>query len=534
MLEPTSGQTAATRADAASGAWSRTKPDARARPWSLKRRLGCAFAVIGVAFAVAGVAFGVGLASTVSAVNLQVNRLDPAVRYSSYLYNALINEETGVRGYVLTGERAFLEPYLMGLAQEPGDARKLRNLVSPYPRLRADLRVVLNQANRWRTSFAIPAITMTGTRKKVSVADELAGKRAFDAFRVALQSFNVEAYAERTAALRRLHGAEIVTIVEAATIGVLLILTAVGTWVGVSAWVTRPLTSVRAEAQTVASGEVTHEVKVTGPVEFVDLAADVEAMRQQLLVGLDEVSFKASELQRSNRELEQFAYVASHDLQEPLRKVASFCQMLESRYADQLDDRARQYIAYAVDGAKRMQGLINDLLAFSRVGQPSADFGPVDLNEAAGQAVSELEAAIENSDATVTVDPLPVVTGDRTLLIQLFQNLMGNSIKFRRVDAPPVIHIKAERNGFMWEFACEDNGIGIEPNYRDRVFVIFQRLHPRDAYPGTGIGLALCRKIVDFHGGRIWVDDSPSGGTGTTIRWTLPAATTRQGVSDGD
>src|SRR5260370_41595557 len=181
-----------------------------------------------------------------------------------------------------------------------------------------------------------------------------------------------------------------------------------------------------------------------------------------------------------------------------------------------------------------MQGIRKDLLGGSRVGQPSADFGPVDLNEAAGQAVSELEAAIENSDATVTVDPLPVVTGDRTLLIQLFQNLMGNSIKFRRVDAPPVIHIKAERNGFMGEFACEDNGIGIEPNYRDRVFVIFQRLHPRDAYPRTGIGLALCRKIVDFHGGRIWVDDSPSGGTGTTIRWTLPAATTRQGVSDGD
>jgi light-regulated signal transduction histidine kinase (bacteriophytochrome) len=207
--------------------------------------------------------------------------------------------------------------------------------------------------------------------------------------------------------------------------------------------------------------------------------------------------------------------------------------MLESRYAGQLDERAKQYIAYAVDGAKRMQGLINDLLAFSRVGQPGADFKPVDLNEAAGQAVSELEAAIEDSDATITVDHLPVISGDRTLLIQLFANLIGNSIKFRRVDVPPVIKITTERKDGEWEFSCQDNGIGIEPEYRERVFAIFQRLHPRDAYPGTGIGLALCRKIVDFHGGKIWIDDQPAGIAGTAIKWTLPASATRPGGSGG-
>jgi light-regulated signal transduction histidine kinase (bacteriophytochrome) len=314
---------------------------------------------------------------------------------------------------------------------------------------------------------------------------------------------------------------------------VLLLVGGAGAWAGQVLWVRRPLESVRRETQTVASGDLNHQVQITGPREFSELAADVEAMRRQLIYSLDDVSFKASELERSNRELEQFAYVASHDLQEPLRKVASFCQMLENRYSEQLDERAKQYIAYAVDGAKRMQGLINDLLAFSRVGQPGTSFGQVDLNEAAGRAVSELEAAVEDSDATITVDRLPVVPGERGLLIQLFANLIGNSIKFRRVDVPPVIRITAEQKNGEWEFACKDNGIGIEPSYRERVFVIFQRLHPRDAYPGTGIGLALCRKIVDFHGGKIWIDDQETDQPGTVIRWTLPSTIARQGRRDG-
>ncbi len=523
----------ASRTEPAARLWARTRPSVSPRTWSLKRRLGYAFAIAGVLFVAAGVALGFGLASMISATNLQVNRLDPAVRYSSYLNNALINEETGIRGYALTGQTSFLEPYQSGLSTEPGDAATLRQLVAPYPRLRSDLGTVLHQAGRWHADYALPALSAVQQHKNVSVATEVAGKNDFDGFRTALGAFNKEANAERTAALGRLRTATDATIAEACAVGVLLILTAVASWIGLAAWVRRPLESVRREAQTVASGDLNHQVNVTGPREIMELGADVEAMRHQLILSFDDVSYKAAELQRSNRELEQFAYVASHDLQEPLRKVASFCQMLESRYADQLDERAKQYIAYAVDGAKRMQGLINDLLAFSRVGQPGAQFRPVDLNEVAGQAVSELEAAVEDSDATITVDPLPVVTGDRGLLTQLFANLMGNSMKFRRVDQAPVIRFTAERNGNEWEFACQDNGIGIEPAYRDRVFVIFQRLHPRDAYPGTGIGLALCRKIVDFHGGKIWVDDQSDGAPGTTIRWTLPTDTTRQVVADG-
>jgi signal transduction histidine kinase len=533
---PPAGAATASRMEAAARIWARTRPNISARTWSLKRRLGYAFAIAAVLFVAAGVAFGLGLTSMVNAVNLQINRLDPALRYSSYLNNALINEETGVRGYALTHQQSFLQPYQAGMASEPGDAATLRDLVAPYPRLRADLAAVVVQANRWHADYAVPAIAAVQQHRTASVASQVAGKTDFDAFRTALQTFNRQASAERTAALGKLHTAIGATVAEASAVGVLLILTAVAGWIGLAAWVRRPLESVRREAQTVASGELNHQVDITGPREIMELAADVEAMRRQLILSLDDVSFKATELQRSNRELEQFAYVASHDLQEPLRKVASFCQMLETRYSEQLDERGRQYIAYAVDGAKRMQGLINDLLAFSRVGQPGAHFRPVDLNEVAGQAVSELEAAIEDSDATITVDRLPVVTGDRTLLIQLFANLMGNSIKFRRVDVAPVIRFTAEQNGGEWEFACQDNGIGIEPAYRERVFVIFQRLHPRDAYPGTGIGLALCRKIVDFHSGKIWIEDvqaDTAGTPGTTISWTLPATTTRQVVTDG-
>jgi signal transduction histidine kinase len=527
------GAATASRTEVAARIWARTRPSVSVRTWSLKRRLGYAFAIVALLFAAGGVAFGLGLASMLNAVNLQINRLDPALRYSSYLNNALINEETGVRGYALTHQASFLQPYQAGMAAEPGDAATLGSLVAPYPVLRGDLRTAVDQANRWHTDYAVPAIAAVRAHKTPTVASELAGRRDFDAFRAALGTFNREASAERTGALRRLHTATDATIAEASAIGGLLILTAVAGWIGLTAWVRRPLESVRREAQTVASGELNHQVDVAGPREVIELAADVEAMRRQLILSLDDVSYKAAELQRSNRELEQFAYVASHDLQEPLRKVASFCQMLENRYSDQLDERARQYIAYAVDGAKRMQVLINDLLAFSRVGQPGAQFRPVDLNEVAGQAVSELEAAVEDSDATITVDRLPVVTGDRTLLIQLFANLMGNSIKFRRVDVAPVIRFTAEQNGGEWEFACQDNGIGIEPAYRERVFAIFQRLHPRDAYPGTGIGLALCRKIVDFHGGKIWVEDGQADRPGTTIRWTLPATATRQVVADG-
>jgi PAS domain S-box-containing protein len=228
----------------------------------------------------------------------------------------------------------------------------------------------------------------------------------------------------------------------------------------------------------------------------------------------------AAELARSNAELEQFAYVASHDLQEPLRMVASYTQLLARRYRGKLDDDADEFIGYAVDGAQRMQRLIQDLLAYSRVGTRGHAFEPVDCAAIVAQVVGDLRAAIAESAATVEPGVLPMVNADPTQLRQLFQNLIGNALKYRRPDVDPVVRITATRAGARWAFAVADNGIGIAPEYAERVFVIFQRLHTQAEYAGTGIGLAICKKIVERHGGRIRVEPTPGGGA--TFRFTLP------------
>jgi light-regulated signal transduction histidine kinase (bacteriophytochrome) len=225
------------------------------------------------------------------------------------------------------------------------------------------------------------------------------------------------------------------------------------------------------------------------------------------------------DLRRSNAELEQFAYVASHDLQEPLRAMAGMVQLLQRRYQGQLDERANEYIDHAVDAAGRMQTLINDLLAFSRVGRRNNLIEPVEAKICLNVALRNLEAAIRETNAVVTADSLPTVHADSTQLIQLFQNLIANGIKFRGGKEPQV-HISAKKVEKAWQFAVRDNGIGIEPRYFERIFLVFQRLHTRREYPGTGIGLAICKKIVERHGGSIWVESKP--GTGSTFYFTLP------------
>ena len=275
-------------------------------------------------------------------------------------------------------------------------------------------------------------------------------------------------------------------------------------------------------------------LKNGGSIVWVDLAVavarDAHGHPQYEVALFDDITARKAaeaalrgaheELKRSNAELEQFAYVASHDLQEPLRMVSSYTQLLMRRYGDKLDGDAKEFTAFIVDGATRMKQLIEDLLAYSRVGTRDKNFKPVGAESPLERALANLRAAIQDSGATVTRDKLPTVHCDEVQLAQLFQNLIGNALKFRKPDAAPAVHVGAADHGEEWEFTVRDNGIGIEPQYFERIFLVFQRLHNKGEYPGTGIGLAIVKKVVERHGGRIWVQSQP--GAGTTFHFTMP------------
>jgi len=238
----------------------------------------------------------------------------------------------------------------------------------------------------------------------------------------------------------------------------------------------------------------------------------------------DHLKLRTLELERSNKELEQFAYIASHDLQEPLRMVASYTQLLAKRYKDKLDNDAKDFINFAVDGANRMQGLINALLSYSRVGTRDKAFESTDSHSTLGQALANLSTMIEENHAIVANDDLPIIMADETQLVRLFQNLISNAIKFHGKEQPRV-HISAKDKDDRWLFSVRDNGIGFDPEYKDRIFIVFQRLNPRNKYPGTGIGLAICKKIVERHNGRIWADSE--AGKGSTFYFTIPKGETK-------
>jgi len=226
-----------------------------------------------------------------------------------------------------------------------------------------------------------------------------------------------------------------------------------------------------------------------------------------------------AEFARSNSELELFAYVASHDLQEPLRMVTSFTQLLEKRYKNKLDKDADEFIEFILDGATRMQSMINDLLQYSRVGTRGKPFKLTDFESVFGQSLVNLKIAIDENNAIITHDPLPTLMADSTQMIEVFQNLISNAIKFRSKESPQV-HVSALKKRNEWVFSVRDNGIGIAPEFFDKLFIIFQRLHSRSEYPGTGIGLAVCKKIVERHGGKIWVESEPD--KGSTFYFSIP------------
>lgn len=304
-----------------------------------------------------------------------------------------------------------------------------------------------------------------------------------------------------------------------------LLAASLATFVGSFLLVTRPLIN-RVETETSVL-EATRRASEDRAYELQQAIAELKALQDEdsrraraMFNIMTDLKRERTQLTKSNADLEQFAYVASHDLKEPLRMVANYTRLLENEYADQLDDEARKYIGYASGGAQRMSALIEDLLSFSRVGRMDAPNEPVDLGFVLQEVTTDLSTLIDECGAEVVLPhDLPMVMGSKTRLAQLFQNLLGNALKFRHSDRIPRVAIECEERGDFWEFAITDNGIGIEPEYFDRIFQVFQRLHTADEYPGTGIGLAVCKKIVENHGGQIWVE---SGLDGTTFRLQLP------------
>ena len=395
------------------------------------------------------------------------------------LLSEITDAETGQRGYLLSGRENYLEPFQTSLLETPRTMAELRRLrrsegrpAELDDRLEQQIKLKFDELNgtiKLRRTDGLPAA------QKMVETD--AGKREMDEIRLIcadLSKEETELINGSDAAMNKgTRSALTILFVGTALTFVL---------VGGAGLITAHATRKRAESE----------------------ARLVESVRQLAL---------------SNRDLEQFAYVASHDLQEPLRMVSNYCQLLGRRYKGRLDSDADDFINYAVDGAQRMQRLIDDLLAYSRVGSGRGKPVRIPVQSSFEEAVRNLETSIKESGAVITHDVLPELEADPNQLTQLFQNLMGNAIKFRSRSGPK-IHVSAENKDGEWRLGVQDDGIGIAPEYRERIFVIFQRLNSKQEYPGTGIGLAICKKIMDTHGGKIWVE--AKAGPGTTFLFTFP------------
>lgn len=408
----------------------------------------------------------------------------------SELQSEISNAESRQRGFLLTGDTAYLEPYQNSLSQIRDGLKAVRQLTGDNPVQQRNLNSLeqLIAARLASINDVLGIRTRDGFVAAAAAVAKGAGRVQMEEIRTVVTSMKAEEdrlMLIRSAELNSSTNRSKLIIIFGETFGFCLL---------------------------VFAGVVIHQEMTKrrrGEDEIRRLNADLEDRVAQRTLELAE---RSKDLERSNTELQQFAYVASHDLQEPLRTISSFTQLLAKRYRPQLDDKAQEFIDFAVNGCQRMQTLINDLLAFSRVGTQAKPLQPVSGDEVFDQVLKNLRVAIQESGAIIQRDPLPVVMADDVQLGELFQNLIANAIKFRGHE-PPHIHVSAQRNNSIWTITVRDNGIGISPRHADRIFVIFQRLHTRTEYPGTGIGLALCKKIAERHGGRIWVQESPRGGS---------------------
>jgi len=496
------------------------------------------FAAIVVFVLAASVIIAVVLARSRTVSSRLNGTIQPAEAQAYLLQLSLLQQQSSIRGYVISRDPSFLSPYTSGLATEKRAADELHRLIGRDQPMAADLNRVERAAAQWQSQYAVPLIELGKSGAPAGQATTLldGGEQAFVGLRGLFDTENQHLADQVTRGSASLGRVRAVTNWTFLILLIAFLVAAGALAVVLNYAVLQPLNRMRSSARRVVAGDFEHRIAITGPADLRAVASDIEAMRSRLVAAAEaaraaqefaasqaaDLDAQAAELIRSNAELEQFAYVASHDLQEPLRKVASFCQLLEKRYGDQLDERGRQYIDFAVDGAKRLQVLINDLLTFSRVGRGHEVRTEIPLGQPLDSAISALDAVIEEKGAVIDrPDELPPVNGDATLLAMLWQNLISNGIKFAREGEPPRITITcAEAPDSMWRICVADHGIGVAPEFSDKIFIIFQRLHGRDAYPGTGIGLALCKRIVEYHGGEISLDATYSGGT--RICFTLP------------
>jgi signal transduction histidine kinase len=427
----------------------------------------------------------------------RVNRSQQILQKLENILSSVTDAETGQRGYLLTGRESYLEPYNLAINTVDRQIAALKTLAVTDPPQQQQLFILEPLIAK---KFAELQKTISLRRNKefeaaiqVVLTDQ--GKELMDRIRTALQQLQGQQYEQlQTWLKQKQEEAQRVQLMF--VVGIVLNLMA---FYLVYRAIQQEMTERR---QAEASLRQLHE--------------QLEAKVQERTAELKEAN---TNLLYSNRELEQFAYVASHDLQEPLRAVNSYAQLLGRKYQGNLDAKADKYLGYIMEGATRMQQLINDLLDFSRVGTRGKELKPTACEAILSRVLENLQVAIAESQVLVTHDPLPTVMGDETQLNQLFQNLIANAIKFRR-EEPPRVHVSTEQRENEWVFGVRDNGIGMEPEYFDRIFTIFQRLHSRAEYPGTGIGLAVCKKIVERHGGRIWVESEL--GVGTTFYFTIP------------
>ncbi|MFI7292126.1 ATP-binding protein [Streptomyces anulatus] len=499
----------------------------RPSTWTTRRWLRVGVAASLVILTLLGVAGAWVLGRTQSISNSLTDVRSPSLSTAFRLETALVNQETGIRGYGLTGVPEFLAPYRQGLAEQKAHSKSLEELLRDDDARLNDLKAVQDAVAGWQESVARPvAATTPGTPSSAATERVANGKAAFDEVRVALESQQERLRADRVQARADLQSTVTLRNWVFSAIALVMIALAALVFEGLRRGINTPLERLGADARIIAAGDFDHPITPTGPADLRRLSGEIDFMRRRLVRELAfteearlRLDTQAADLQRSNAELEQFAYVASHDLQEPLRKVSSFTQLLQRRYGGQLDERADQYIDFAVDGANRMQTLISDLLDFSRVGRVHNAHQSIDLDTVLQQTLSALSVVVEEAGATITHDRLPNLVADPSQMVMLWQNLIGNAVKFRRPGEAPRIYITAAQEAGLWRFTVTDNGIGIPPEYAEKIFVIFQRLHTKDVYSGSGIGLAMCKKIVEFHGGTITID--PDYRDGTRITFTL-------------